>query len=124
MAPEHEDVVMGHARHFDIKGGERSHRCVEVIAQADVDVADLILRELEVAPHCEGLEELLYSHEEPCDGGLDGGLKGWIRAQSTQGSTGTCVCWATRTRRRRRGRVGGCDGVVVTAGLVSICSLL
>lgn len=41
------------APHVYIEGCERSHCCVEVIAEPDVDVADLSLCELEVAPHRE-----------------------------------------------------------------------
>lgn len=66
---------MGHARHFYIERCKRGHCRVEVIAQPDVDVADLGFGELEVAPHGQGLEELLYGYKESCDGRLDGRLK-------------------------------------------------
>jgi hypothetical protein len=64
-----------HARHIDIKCSKRSHSRVEVIPEADVDVAHLVLVHFAGAPLGEGLKKLFDSHEETCDCRLDCGLQ-------------------------------------------------
>ena len=63
-----------YAPHVDAEAAEGRDRGVEVVSQADINVANLVLVDDLFAPLCEGLEEDLDGHQQSCHGGLDGGL--------------------------------------------------
>lgn len=64
-----------HARHIDIKCSKRSHSRVEVIPEADVDVAHLFLVHFVLAPLGEGLEKLFDGNKKTCDSRFYCGLQ-------------------------------------------------
>jgi hypothetical protein len=56
------------ARHVYTKVGKGLYGLVEVVAESDIDIADLVLVDLECAPEGERLEEFLDGDEETGDG--------------------------------------------------------
>jgi len=116
------DDEVGHARHVDIERGKCSHSCVEVIAQTHIDVADLRLGHLQIAPESERFEELLDCHEQTRDRRLDSRL-GAFENRTIESGTGTYVCVRTTIARGRGcggGRVRRRHGVVVPPWLVPV----
>ena len=63
-----------HARHVDPVRRKCEYCCIEVVAQTDIDIADCVLVDPELAPLGERFEELLYRDEKAGDRRLDGGL--------------------------------------------------
>jgi hypothetical protein len=66
------DTEAEHARHIDVK---RSDNRVEPIAEADVDVAHLVLVHFTLAPLGKRLEELPDSDDKMCYSKLNRGLQ-------------------------------------------------
>lgn len=61
-------------RHVNVKGRESRYSAVEVISQADVDIAHFAFSRLLVAPIREHFEQLFDGDQQAGHGGFDGGV--------------------------------------------------